>query len=80
MGQETDVQPVARIYAEIIRQRKSDLPAREAATAAWHERHPDVSDKDADLTVARPICRRAISAWCGAGLAAALPPVPRIPL
>jgi len=54
---ETDVELVGRVYAEEHRATGYDLPAREAATKAWQARHPDESDHDADLMVARLICR-----------------------
>ena len=46
---------VGKVYAEMIRATGHDMPARNAALAAWRERHPSVEEKDADLAVARLI-------------------------
>ena len=57
MEQESDTQLVGRTYAAAYYAAgRRDPPARDAATKAWQERHPDVPYKEADLTVARLIC------------------------
>jgi len=46
---------IGRVYAEMFRATGHDWPARNAAIAAWRERHPTVDEQDADLAVARLI-------------------------
>lgn len=50
-----DMELVGKVYAEMFRATGHDWPARNAATAAWRERHPTVNEHDADLAVARLI-------------------------
>src|SRR5262245_16866340 len=54
---ESDVELVGRVYAQLHRATGYDHAARKAAVAAWRERHPDVSDKDAGDVVARLIVK-----------------------
>jgi hypothetical protein len=55
---ETDIELVARAYRDAYcAAGRRDPPARDAATEAWMARHPEVPYKQADLMVARLICR-----------------------
>ena len=46
---------IGKVYGEMFRLTGHDWPARNAAVAAWRERHPTVKEEDADLAVARLI-------------------------
>ena len=50
-----DMEWIGRVYAEMFRVTGHDWPARNAAVAAWRERHPTVNEQDAALAVARLI-------------------------
>ena len=50
-----DMEMVGKVYADMFRVTGHDWPARNAAVAAWRERHPAVDEQDADLAVARLI-------------------------